>query len=71
MFNQEIKNENVYNIFPQTYAGKISLGIFFLGLLIFLSGVILGSTGNASASLIAVTGMVVYFAGGLMRAYTN
>jgi len=69
--DEEIKNENVYNIFPQTYAGKISLGIFFLGLLIFLSGVILGSTGNASASLIAVTGMVVYFAGGLMRAYTN
>jgi len=69
--DEEIKNENVYNIFPQTYTGKISLGIFFLGLLIFLSGVILGSTGNASASLIAVTGMVVYFAGGLMRAYTN
>jgi len=69
--DEEIKNENVYNIFPQTYAGKISLGIFFSGLLIFLSGVILGSTGNASASLIAVTGMVVYFAGGLMRAYTN
>jgi len=69
--DEEIKNENVYNIFPQTYAGKISLGIFLLGLLIFLSGVILGSTGNASASLIAVTGMVVYFAGGLMRAYTN
>ena len=69
--DEEIKNENVYNIFPKTYAGKISLGIFFLGLLIFLSGVILGSTGNALASLIAVVGMVVYFAGGLMRAYTN
>lgn len=31
----------------------------------------MGSTGSNAASIVAVTGMVVYFIGGLLRAYTN
>jgi SSS family solute:Na+ symporter len=69
--DEEIANKNVYNIFPKSFYGKLSLSIFFLGLIIFLVGVFMGSSGSSAASFVAVTGMVIYFIGGLLRAYTN
>jgi hypothetical protein len=68
---EEAKENNVYNIIPKTFAGKFSLGILFSGLIIFLAGVFIGSEGIEAASIIAVIGMIIYFAGGLMRTYTN
>lgn len=68
---EEIKNNNVYNILPKTAKGKLSMAGFISGLIIFLVGVFMGSTGSSAASYIAVSGMVIYFVGGLFRTYTN
>ena len=69
--DEEIKSNTVYNIFPKTMMGKISLSIFFLGLLIFLIGIFMGSRDYEIASTVTMIGMIVYFAGGLIRTYTN
>jgi SSS family solute:Na+ symporter len=69
--DEEIADGNTYNIFPKTIKGKLSMAILFSGLAIFLIGVIMGNTGSSAASYIAVTGMIIYFAGGLFRTYTN
>jgi len=69
--DEEIQNKDVFNIIPKTLNGKLSLSVFFLGLILFLIGVFMGSTGSSAASVIAVTGMLIYFIGGLLRAYTN
>lgn len=69
--DEEIENKDVYNIIPKSFNGKLSLSIFFLGLVIFLIGVFMGSSGSSMASVVAVTGMIVYFIGGLLRAYTS
>jgi len=69
--DEEISSGNVYNILPKTIKGKFSLIIYGSGLIIFLVGVFIGSTGNPVASYIAVGGMIVYFIGGLLRTYTN
>ncbi len=69
--DEETENNDVYNIFPKTAKGKISLGIFFTGLVIFLAGILMGSRGMEAASIVSVIGMIVYFAGGLLRTYTN
>ncbi|MDY0082539.1 MAG: sodium:solute symporter family protein [Ignavibacteriaceae bacterium] len=69
--DEEIASNNIYNIFPKTFNGKLSLVVFFSGLVIFLVGVFMGSSGSSAASIVAVTGMVIYFIGGLFRAYTN
>jgi SSS family solute:Na+ symporter len=60
-----------YNIIPVTPAGKLALGTIAAGLIIFLGGVFMGSAGLASASFVAVGGMVIYFFAGLWRAYTD
>lgn len=69
--DEEIENNDIFNIIPRTLKGRLSLTILFSGLFIFLIGVIMGSSGMAAASIIAVGGMVIYFAGGLFRAYTD
>lgn len=69
--DEEIESNNVYNILPKTFKGKLSLLVFFSGLIVFLVGVFMGSSGSSAASIVAVTGMVIYFIGGLFRAYTN
>jgi len=68
---EEITNNNVYNILPKTAKGKLSMIIFTSGLVMFLVGVFMGSTGSSAASYIAISGMVIYFIGGLFRTYTN
>ncbi len=42
-----------------------------LGFLLFLFGVLSGSVAFALASQFAVGGMLVFFAGGLVRVYTD
>lgn len=69
--DEEISDNSIYNIFPKTVKGKLSLAVFGLGLILFLTGVFIGSTGSEMASYIAVGGMIIYFAGGLFRTYTN
>ncbi len=69
--DEEISNNNVYNIIPRTMKGKLSLTIFGSGLILFLIGVFMGSTGSPAATYLAVSGMIVYFIGGLFRTYTN
>jgi SSS family solute:Na+ symporter len=68
---EEILNNNVYNIIPKTIKGKLSLLVFATGLILFLIGVFMGSNGSPSASYLAVGGMIIYFVGGLFRTYTN
>jgi len=68
---EESNSNNVYNIIPKTIPGKISLSILALGLVLFLVGVILGSEGLELASILSVSGMILYFIGGLLKAYTN
>jgi SSS family solute:Na+ symporter len=68
---EEILNNNVYNIIPKTTKGKLSLLVFATGLILFLIGVFMGSNGSPSASYLAVGGMIIYFIGGLFRTYTN
>ncbi len=69
--DEEIENDDIYNIIPKTFKGRLSLTVLFSGLLVFLTGVIMGSSGIPAASIIAVSGMAIYFAGGLFRAYTD
>ena len=69
--DEEIKSNDIYNIFPKTVTGKLSMGVFLSGLIIFIIGVVLGSSGTSAASYIAVGGMVIYFTGGLLRAYND
>jgi SSS family solute:Na+ symporter len=68
---EESQNKNVYNIIPKTAAGKISLSIFGLGFILFMVGIFLGSQGLEIASVLSVSGMILYFIGGLLKAYTN
>jgi SSS family solute:Na+ symporter len=68
---EEEKSKNVYNIIPRTSPGISALSMYFIGFCIFIVGVVLGSTGSSAASVVAVIGMIIYFLGGLWRAYTN
>ena len=68
---EESKNKNTYNIIPQTLSGKFGLSIFGLGFILFLAGIFLGSQGLELASVLSVSGMILYFIGGLLKAYTN
>lgn len=64
---EEMKSGHIYHIIPKSIAGRIFLGCLFIGLILFLSGVFMGSQGLEYASLVAVLGMVIYFFSGLIR----
>jgi Na+/proline symporter len=64
---EEIESGDEYNIMPKTFIGKLSMGIFLFGFLLFVAGTLLGMTGTWIASLIAFLGMLIYFIGGLMK----
>jgi SSS family solute:Na+ symporter len=68
---EEISSGDIYHIVPQSGVGKLSLLIYLSGVILFIAGVISGSTGWPYASLIAVSGMIVYFLGGYLRVNTN
>lgn len=69
--DEEIKENDIFHIIPKTAKGRLSLGVFILGLLIFLTGIFMGSGAMEMASAVAVAGMIIYFIGGLLRAYSN
>lgn len=69
--DEEIENNDVYNIFPKTTKGKLSLGVLAVGLLIFFMGVASGAFNFDYASHISVAGMGIFFVGGLLRSYTD
>lgn len=69
--DEEIENNDVYNIIPKTIKGKVSLAILAAGFIIFITGVVMGSFALQAASIVAVSGMVIYFAGGLLRTFFN
>jgi len=64
---EEIESGDEYNIIPKTNIGKISIGIYLFGFLLFVVGTFLGMTGTWVASLLAVLGMLIYFLGGFMK----
>jgi len=68
---EERDSGEIFHIIPTTVRGKASLSLYVMGFLVFLAGVLLGSTGAGVASLVAVGGMVLYFLGGLLRAYSD
>jgi hypothetical protein len=68
---EEILHGDIYNIIPVTLNGRLGLGLYVTGLLVFLAGIVLGSSGHGSASYVAVAGMVLSFGGGLWRSYTD
>lgn len=68
---EEINNKDIFNIFPKTLKGKLSLSIFIFGLILFITGIFMGSAASEMASVVAVSGMIIYFFGGLLRVYTD
>lgn len=56
-----------YHILPTSVGGKIFVALLFVGLAMFLGGVISGSTGFAHAGMLALSGMILYFVSGLLR----
>jgi SSS family solute:Na+ symporter len=69
---EELDNQNIFHILPRTGFGKAGLILLFTGLAVFLTGAVLGSTGQAAlAGIIAVSGMILYFIGGIIKVYSN
>ena len=66
---EEQKTGDIYNILPKSLRGKLSMTVYLSGVVIFLAGVISGSSGFPYASAIAVIGMVVYFIGGYLKVH--
>ncbi len=64
---EEVRAGDIYHIIPKTRRGRFSLGVYISGVLIFLAGVISGSSGWPYASMVAVAGMVIYFLGGYLK----
>jgi len=60
-----------FGIFPVSARGKLGLVLLLVGFLAFLGSVILGGVGFDRASQTAVIGMLIYFAGGLLRVYSD
>jgi SSS family solute:Na+ symporter len=68
---EEVENGQAFHLIPVSLKGRLALTIYGSGLLLFIAGVISGSNGWPYASVVAVTGMAIYFIGGLMKAYIN
>jgi SSS family solute:Na+ symporter len=69
--DEERQSGERYHIVPTTKRGMTGLALWVAGLAVFVVGVLLGSLGAGAASTVAIAGMVMYFAGGLLRAYSN
>ena len=68
---EEIDSNDIYHLIPQSTRGRFSGLIIIIGLATFFGGIVLGSTGTMAASWIAITGMCVFFAGSLLRVYSD
>jgi hypothetical protein len=69
--DEELSAGSVFHLVPVSPRGRFGLGLFAAGLLIFVAGVIAGGSGWPHASLTAVAGMIVYFGGGVIRAFSD
>ncbi len=58
-----------YHIIPESGWGRFFLVLFFIGLGLFLVGVISGSVAYAYAGTLALSGMILYFVSGLLRLF--
>jgi solute:Na+ symporter, SSS family len=56
-----------FHIIPVSGWGKLFMGFFFLGLALFLTGLISGGYECTYAGVLTMTGMIIYFASGLLR----
>ncbi len=54
-----------------TFAGRASLAVLSLGFLLVMGGILLASQASPQASAVALTGLAVFFAGGLWRAMSR
>jgi SSS family solute:Na+ symporter len=68
---EEEEQKEIYHIIPTSLSGRLGLGMYAGGTVIFLAGVFLGSADAPAAGFIAVGGMIIYFLGGLWRAYSS
>lgn len=66
-----IGQDEEIHFLPTSDRGKLGLVLMALGFLGFLFGVLSGSVAFALASQFAVGGMLVFFAGGLIRVYSD
>jgi SSS family solute:Na+ symporter len=64
---EEVAKGDIYHIIPKSRKGRLSMAIYISGVLIFLAGVISGSSGWSGASVVAVAGMIIYFLGGYLK----
>ena len=64
-------DEDDFPLVPRTLAGRIGLVLIAGGFLCFLGGIISAIWAFPSATVMAVGGMIVLFAGGLLRVYTD
>ena len=60
-----------WHLLPASQRGRFGLGLLAFGLFVFLGGIFMGSLDVGSAGIVAVVGMILYFGGGLIRAYSN
>lgn len=63
----EVREKSERNKVVST-AANLGTWILGFGFLVFLAGVLMGSQSAARASLVAIVGMLIYFAGGALRA---
>lgn len=63
--------QDTFNLLPAGFTARVGIALTLLGFLCFLAGVISASWGFTGASAMAVGGMIVVFAGGLVRVCTE
>ncbi|SHG58095.1 solute:Na+ symporter, SSS family [Fodinibius roseus] len=60
-----------FYIVPKSIPGKLAISASIFGLILYLIGAIVGSTGAVISSYLAVGGMFMIFIGGLVRIYVK
>jgi SSS family solute:Na+ symporter len=68
---EEVEAGDVYHIWPASAGGKLGLLVLAMGFVVFIAGTVSAHWGWAHASAAAVVGMIVFFAGGLLRLAFN
>ena len=64
-------DDEPFHLIPESAPGKLGAILALLGFVIFMTGVLAGGRGLPAAGIIAVTGMLLVFAGGLLRVYAR
>jgi SSS family solute:Na+ symporter len=68
---EEIESNDIYHLLPRSPRGKLAGIIIIAGIATFFIGIISGSTGTLLASWVAILGMCIFFAGSLLRVYSD